>query len=166
MTTMTKRRKSPNHSNPEMGQRRYSLGMSGGRRQVQLVLREAVRGRKECYGYNAARELDEIFEAVTNSDDRKRDYETCGDWYDFVCPIRAETDCCRNRIRAIGRCLGREVFDVGGDDCDDTCRGYDDDDKEAVGNVFDPDTFSTLVGLLTDYDLVGVLSGDDPITVS
>ena len=121
---------------------------------------------KECYGYNAARELEEIFEAVTNSDDRKRDYETCGDWYDFVCPIRAETDCCRNRIRAIGRCLGREVFDVGGDDCDDTCRGYGDDDKEAVGNVFDPDTFSTLVGLLTDYDLVGVLSGDDPITVS
>ena len=60
----------------------------------------------------------------------------------------------------------REVFDVGGDDCDDTCRGYGDDDKEAVGNVFDPDTFSTLVGLLTDYDLVGVLSGDDPITVS
>ena len=60
-------------------------------------------------------------------------------------------------------------LDVGGDDeddCDDTCRGYDKDDKEAVGNVFDPNVFSTLVGLLTDYDLVGVLSADDPITVS
>ena len=122
---------------------------------------------KECYGYDAARELDDIFEAVLNyNDDRRRNFATCGDWYDFVCPIRADTDCCRNRIRNIGRCLGREVFNVGGDDCDDTCRGYDKDDKEAVGNVFDPDTFSTLVGLLTDYQLVGVLSGDDPITVS
>lgn len=121
---------------------------------------------KECYGYNADRELEEVFDVVTRSD--KLDY-TCGEWYDFFCPIRADTDCCRNRIRNIGRCLGREVFGVGGggdgDDCDDTCRGYD-KDKEDVGKVFDPDTFSTLVGLLTDYDLVGVLSGDDPITVS